>query len=86
MQSRRDLHNATAEIKQVQLVGGLREAINLGSVRTSSQRIARFIDNELRKSCEGPKNRVAVMEHVLGNSLVFPHFLDYYLKPLDTRI
>ena len=68
------------------MAGGPREAINIASVWTSLQQIARFIDDELRKNCEGPKNCVAVMEHVLGNSLVFPHFLDYYLKPSDARI
>jgi hypothetical protein len=62
------------------------EYVDLKIVHSTSSRIARFIAEELRVHCPGPRNRVAVIERLLENSLVHPHLPDYYRKPKDAKI
>lgn len=55
-------------------------------MQEASSRIAEFISEEFRLHCPGPRNRVAVMESLLENSVVHPNLPDNYRKPKDAKI
>lgn len=83
---RRARDEADAEEERIRQEGNPDERVNSRNVQEASSRIAEFISEEFRLHCPGPRNRAAVMESLLENSVVHPNLPDYYRKPKDAKI